>query len=55
MKMVRIFEKVIRILKKNKVIPDEKRLIQTKIKPQYLSKKRSWSFSNIFLIYGSVA
>ncbi len=53
MKMVRINEKVIKILKKNNVIPDEKRLIHSKIKPQFLSKKRIWSFSTIFVIYGN--
>lgn len=46
-------EIVIRILKKNKVIPHSNSLVQSKIKPQYLSKKRKWSFSMIFVIFGN--
>lgn len=51
--MRRVFERVVRLLLRAGVIPDESTLVQSKIKPQYLSKKRSWQFSTIFAIFGS--
>ena len=38
-------------IRKN-LIPDKDSLVQSRIKPQYLSKKRSWSFSIIFVVVG---
>jgi hypothetical protein len=51
--MQNMFKKVVRILIKNRIIPDEETLVKSRIKPQYLSKKRSWSFSTIFVIFGN--
>lgn len=51
--MQSIFKRVIQILIRHKIIPDENALVKSRIKPQYLSKKRSWSFSTIFVIFGS--
>jgi hypothetical protein len=48
-----LFRRAVHLLIKNKVIPDEERLVKSKIKPQYLNKKRKWSFSTIFVIFGS--
>ncbi len=50
--MKRAFGRVVAILKKYKVIPSEASLVKSKIKPQYLSKKRKWAFSTIFVIMG---
>lgn len=47
-----MIEKVVFILKKYKVIPHERGLVKSKIKPQYLSKKRKWSFSTMFVVLG---
>lgn len=51
-KMTKIYEKVLKILKRFQLIPDEDSLVKTKIKPQFLSKKRRWSFSIIFVVGG---
>jgi hypothetical protein len=51
--MKRMFERVVKLLLRAGVIPDESTLVQSKIKPQYLSKKRSWQFSTIFALFGS--
>jgi len=51
-KMIQIYEKIVKILKKYQLIPDEDSLVKTKIKPQFLTKKRKWSFSIIFVIGG---
>jgi hypothetical protein len=49
----KIFYKVVDILLKNKIIPDQSSLVKSKIKPQYQSKKRSWVFSTIFVVLGT--
>ena len=48
-----IYEHVVKILIKNKIIPREDNLVKTKIKPQYQSRKRTWVFSTIFVILGN--
>ena len=52
-KIKKLFEKVVSILTKSKIIPREEALVKTRVKPQYQSKKRSWTFSTIFMIIGS--
>lgn len=52
MGMQNMFKQVVNILIKNRIIPDEDSLVKSRIKPQYLSKKRSWCFSTIFVIFG---
>lgn len=51
--MNKMIEKVVVILKKYRIIPHEGTLIKSKIKPQYLNKKRKWTFSTIFVILGN--
>lgn len=53
LRMQTLFKNVVAILIKNKIIPAEDSLVKSRIKPQYLSKKRSWSFSTIFVIFGN--
>jgi hypothetical protein len=48
-----IYEHVLKILIKNKIIPAENSLVKTKIKPHYQSRKRTWVFSTIFVILGN--
>jgi hypothetical protein len=48
-----LYKHAVTLLIKHKVIPDEVRLVKSKIKPQFLNKKRIWSFSIVFAIYGS--
>ena len=50
--MQSILARVVRILNRYKLIPHEGSLVNSKIKPQYLSKKRKWSFSAIFVVLG---
>lgn len=49
----KVFDKVISILTKNNIIPNEGSLVKSKIKPQYQSKKRRWFFSTIFVVLGT--
>ena len=51
--MNNLINRVVKTLTNYKLIPDENSLVQSKTKPQYLSKKRQWSFSTIFVILGS--
>lgn len=51
--MNKMIDRVVMILKKYRIIPHEGNLIKTKIKPQYLNKKRKWSFSTIFVVLGT--
>ena len=51
--MQALFKDVLSFLLKNRIIPHEDSLVKSRIKPQYLSKKRSWSFSTIFVIFGN--
>ena len=51
--MKELFDRVVFILKKYNVIPHEDSLVKSKTKPQYLSKKRQWSFTTIFVILGN--
>lgn len=53
MRMQALFKDVLSFLLKNRIIPHEDSLVKSRIKPQYLSKKRSWSFSTIFVIFGN--
>jgi hypothetical protein len=50
--MNEMIERVVFVLKKFKVIPHERSLVKSKIKPQYQSKKRKWSFSTMFVVLG---
>lgn len=52
-KVKQLFDRVIHILMKNKIIPDEDSLVKSKVKPQYQSKKRRWVFSTIFVVIGT--
>ena len=51
--MKKIFGHAVMVAEKYKIIPNEKSLVQSKIKPQYLSKRRLWSFSTIFVLIGN--
>jgi hypothetical protein len=51
--MQSMFKQVVAYLIRSRIIPDENSLVKSRIKPQYLSKKRSWSFSTIFVIFGN--
>ena len=52
-KIKQLYDFAVKILIQNKMIPQEDQLVKSKIKPQYLSKKRSWLFSIIFAIIGN--
>ena len=51
--MQSLLNNVVKILKSYKLIPNEHTLVKSKTKPQYLSKKRQWSFSAIFVVLGN--
>jgi len=47
-----LYERVVRILNKFKLIPNEGSLVKSKTKPLYSSNKRKWSFSTMFVLLG---
>ena len=51
--MQALITRVVKTLESSKLIPDKDSLVKSKTKPQYLSKKRQWSFSTIFVILGT--
>lgn len=53
MRMQALFKDALSFLLRNRIIPHEDSLVKSRIKPQYLAKKRSWSFSTIFVIFGN--
>lgn len=53
MRMQALFKEALSFLLRNRIIPHEDSLVKSRIKPQYLAKKRSWSFSTIFVIFGN--
>ena len=53
MQMQSLFKNVLSFLIKHRIVPHEDSLVKSRIKPQFLSKKRSWTFSTIFVIFGN--
>jgi hypothetical protein len=53
LRMQIMFKKVVDILMKEKVIPHSDSLVKSRISPKYLSRKRSWTFTTIFVIFGN--
>jgi hypothetical protein len=50
--LTQLEERVVRVLKKHRIIIDDDALVKASIKPEFISKKRKWSFSLVFVIEG---
>jgi hypothetical protein len=43
-------ERVMRVIRKYRIIVDDDALVKAHIKPEFIGKKRKWSFSLVFVI-----
>ena len=50
-----VLDRVISLLVRQRVIPDEESLAKSKTRPKFLSKQKRWSFETIFAGYGRPA
>jgi hypothetical protein len=53
LQMKQLLDRVVKVLIRNKLIPDAGSLVQSKMKSQHQTKRRSWLFSIIFMVLGS--
>jgi hypothetical protein len=45
------YNKIIKCLVKNQIIPQENAMIHTGLQKNFLNKKRMWEFSRVFVVY----